>query len=1056
MDQFKKKIKPEAPKANLINIKVVQHDKAISDEERLRILEKIKIGKLPEPDTVVVHDSVPHDDPNIQVDTPDDPPTVKPTAKPDDPPTVKPTAKPTAKPIQKPISPHKIESYAVLQKYMERLPESIVYSPSRFNYYMNNRAIFLSFINGVLSHYKEDLAEEKLNLDCTKSDNFTLLSHQKIVRDYINVFTPYRGLLLYHGLGSGKTCSSIAIAEGMKNNKNILIMTPASLQSNYIKELKFCGDMYYKKKQFWEWISVTDTEEIKSLSSVLSLSVSYIKKKGGVWLVKIKETSNYERLDTTQQTSLENQLDEMIRSKYQFVNYNGITKTNWYKHLCKDEKMVDNKCADGNPFDNKVVIIDEAHNFISRIANKLKDKTHLFIKLYEYLILAVNCKIVLLTGTPVVNYPNEVGILFNILRGAISTWKIDVKINAGAKKINLHEIKKIIKQSDLLSSSIDYINYQVANKKLIITRNPLGYDSKFASAAKTDAGYEGVRKNPDVQITDKEVLTELKAVFLTNKIVLSDPNVENHRALPDSLEGFIKDFVGPDTKLKNKNKLQKRIVGLVSFFPDLVKLMPTFNKAEDIEEVRVKMSAHQLSIYERERNIERKKETKKSAPKKKADHMYNDSASTYRIFSRSSCNFVFPNFEDKPKYDYEEDSSDTKQKLDAPIKTAIQKLVANASTNFSEEGLAMYSPKFLQILLNIQNPEHAGLHLLYSAFRSLEGIGIFKAVLDYQRYSEFKLKKVAKVWTLDTLDPTKPHYALYTGTEDAEEKEIIRNIYNGEWELVPKNISDELLKTYTTNKLGEIIKVIMITAAGAEGISLKNTRYVHIMEPYWHPVRTDQVIGRARRICSHNELEVALQTVKVFLYLTVFSEEQLDPKNKTTGISKELRFHDKSKFDKKIQTTDEYIYQVANQKRKINEEILEVLKDTSIDCNLHKDEDNPRNCKTFANTSKAAFSYEPNITKDEDDRMEARNKKLIKQTYKVLQADASEQLNNKFNGKFLYVYNEQKTPPYDIIRLPSTYGLNTLTTEIITTEGVIIGQIIKGDDGKKKIKLENI
>ena len=67
--------------------------------------------------------------------------------------------------------------------------------------------------------------------------------------------------------------------------------------------------------------------------------------------------------------------------------------------------------------------------------------------------------------------------------------------------------------------------------------------------------------------------------------------------------------------------------------------MPTFNKAEDIEEVRVEMSAHQLSIYEKERNVERKTEKKKSAPKKKADHMYNDSASTYRIFSRSSCNF---------------------------------------------------------------------------------------------------------------------------------------------------------------------------------------------------------------------------------------------------------------------------------------------------------------------------------------------------------------------------------------------------------------------------------
>ena len=80
-----------------------------------------------------------------------------------------------------------------------------------------------------------------------------------------------------------------------------------------------------------------------------------------------------------------------------------------------------------------------------------------------------------------------------------------------------------------------------------------------------------------------------------------------------------------------------------------------------------------------------------------------------------------------------------------PSKAAIQKLVANAAYYiFLRDGLAMYSPKFLHILLNIQNPDHAGLHLLYSAFRSLEGIGIFKAVLDYHGYSEFKLKKSSK------------------------------------------------------------------------------------------------------------------------------------------------------------------------------------------------------------------------------------------------------------------------------------------------------------------------
>ena len=68
----------------------------------------------------------------------------------------------------------------------------------------------------------------------------------------------------------------------------------------------------------------------------------------------------------------------------------------------------------------------------------------------------------------------------------------------------------------------------------------------------------------------------------------------------------------------------------------------------------------------------------------------------------------------------------------------------------------------------------------------------------------------------------------------------------------------------------------MVTKAGAEGIDLKNIRYVHITEPYWHPVRKKQVIGRARRICSHHNLPEKDRTVQVFEYITVFSDQQLN------------------------------------------------------------------------------------------------------------------------------------------------------------------------------------
>ena len=107
-------------------------------------------------------------------------------------------------------------------------------------------------------------------------------------------------------------------------------------------------------------------------------------------------------------------------------------------------------------FDDKVIIVDEAHNLISRIVNKIKkekvipenkkgEKEHLPLnlstKLYELLMSARNSRIVLLTGTPVINYPNEFGILFNILRGYIKTWKITINVQESKQKNKSHSKK---------------------------------------------------------------------------------------------------------------------------------------------------------------------------------------------------------------------------------------------------------------------------------------------------------------------------------------------------------------------------------------------------------------------------------------------------------------------------------------------------------------------------------------------------------------------------------------------------------------------------------------
>jgi hypothetical protein len=215
-----------------------------------------------------------------------------------------------------------------------------------------------------------------------------------------------------------------------------------------------------------------------------------------------------------------------------------------------------------------------------------------------------------------------------------------------------------------------------------------------------------------------------------------------------------------------------------------------------------------------------------------------------------------------------------KEILEAPMRNIKE----HSADYLSPDALQIYSPKFLHILENIQDPEYEGLHLVYSQFRTLEGIGLFSLTLEQNGFARFNIKKNSiGTWQIDIpeINEGKPTYALYTGTESSEEKEIIRHIYNGEWDDIPESIGSELKAKYINNNMGEVIKVFMITSSGSEGINLRNTRYVHIMEPYWHPVRSEQVIGRARRICSHKALPPALQTVEVFVYLMIFTESQL-------------------------------------------------------------------------------------------------------------------------------------------------------------------------------------
>jgi len=927
------------------------------------------------------------------------------------------------------------ESMLIFQNDLEnRIQRKPLDEIKASSYYLNNRETFINFINTLFMPYRDEIMRDDAEISCDKgsSGDFDAFTHQKIVRDYLNVFSPYRGLLLYHGLGSGKTCTSIGIAEGLKHDKKVMIMTPASLQMNYREQLKQCGDLIYKKNQYWEFVplSTIEPEHMSILTEKMNISTIFIRAQKGVWLIDVTKKSNYDSLTAIEKEDLNKQINHMIQLKYEFLNYNGLRSS----HL---EKLTRNFTI--NPFSNKVIIIDEAHNFISRIVNKLKRETSLAMRLYNYLLEAEDCRIVMLTGTPIINYPNEIGVLFNILRGYIKSWELPLNIRTD-RKINEATLRDIFERVGIL----DYIQYKPSTKSLVITRNPFGF---INAKSKKDGSYKGVKTShgdsDQSQLTDAEFIALIISRLKNENIEVVNREVRPtlFKALPDKLDDFKQLFINENGEVMNDNMFKRRILGLTSYFRSArEELMPRYNEHEDFKEIKIPMSDYQFDIYEKARHAERKQE-KKTTKKPAGDDLYDDTVSTYRIFSRAFCNFVFPpelkrpmpkdeddiedailnkldetDIEDKgtnilPNMSmvapitqaititpgdvaevlHSDDEDDIKEKskenkidisYDDRIKDALLFLKENSSIYLSPEGLETYSPKFLRILENITTTlGHDGIdgsHLIYTQFRTLEGIGILKLVLEANGFVEFKLKKRDSKWYIDIPEEEmgKPTFALYTGKETSEEKELVRNIFNSNWDYVPSSITNQLRLISPNNHYGDVVKILMITASGAEGIDLKNIRYVHLMEPYWHPVRLEQVIGRAIRICSHKDLPEELRNVKVYLYLMTLTDKQ-----KSGEMSRELIRKDISRIDNTTPvTSDETLNEISRIKQDINKQLLTSIKEAAIDCAVHSTTSSKEGliCYSFGETNPERYAYTPSYKNQEKDKESRLNKETIK------------------------------------------------------------------------------
>ena len=216
---------------------------------------------------------------------------------------------------------------------------------------------FYDFINRKYTKYTIPAKQKTLQQICFPQ-KYSFQIPQKFLAEFINPKTPYKGVLIYHRIGAGKTCSAINIAENFKNKKKIMIVLPASLKGNFRSELRsLCAANNY--------LTQADRE---LLAQVHPSSIEY------------KEIIR--------------KSDEKIDQYYTIYSYNKFVK------LVKNNML---------NLMNTLLIIDEVHNMISETGTYYES-------LYDTIHDAPDSmRLVIMSATPIFDKPIEIALTMNLL-----------------------------------------------------------------------------------------------------------------------------------------------------------------------------------------------------------------------------------------------------------------------------------------------------------------------------------------------------------------------------------------------------------------------------------------------------------------------------------------------------------------------------------------------------------------------------------------------------------------------------------------------------------------
>ena len=311
------------------------------------------------------------------------------------------------------------------------------------------------------------------------SADFELMPHQSFVKNFMSFQTPYNSLLLYHGLGTGKTCSAIGIAEEMRNymkqiglKKSIMIIASPNVQDNFRLQL-FDERKLELVDGIWNINSCVGNSLLKEINPTDAKGVE------------------------SDRASIVSQIKALIKQYYIFMGYtlfaNYISDSIDIKGHDDDitQKQRIEKQRIKNIFDNRLIIIDEVHNIKTIKTRDTKDPkpADLLNKIARN---TDNMRLLLLSATPMYNSHEEIIWLCNLM--------------------NLNDKRKTIKVSDVFDTDGKFKpdgGKELLRKKLngyisyIRGENPYTFPYRIYPEKDENIEYPTIQMNKKLIDTDK-------------------------------------------------------------------------------------------------------------------------------------------------------------------------------------------------------------------------------------------------------------------------------------------------------------------------------------------------------------------------------------------------------------------------------------------------------------------------------------------------------------------------------------------------------------------------